>query len=145
MINARNLKDLQVDCEKAGFVFQNLLAWDKKNKTPNKYYMQQMEFILLLSKRPARNINDMGSSTLISVPNVRNKLHPTQKPILLLEHLIKNSSNEEDVVLDPFMGAGSTAVAAKNLKRKYIGTEIDENYFLISQERLKEKRTESLM
>lgn len=54
MVNARNLKELQTEAEKAGFVFQNLLVWDKGTATPNKYFMQGLEFILLLSKRAQR-------------------------------------------------------------------------------------------
>jgi DNA modification methylase len=78
MINGRNLKDLQIAAEDAGFVFQNLLVWHKTNtQTPNKYYMQCMEFILMLSKRPARNINNLGTKNLFSIPNiVGNKVHP---------------------------------------------------------------------
>ena len=50
MINSRNLKDLQMAAEKAGFKFQNLLVWRKNSSTPNKFYMQQLEFILMLRK-----------------------------------------------------------------------------------------------
>lgn len=139
MINARNLKDLQVECEKVGFEFQNLLVWHKTNtQTPNKYYMQNTEFILMLSKRPARNINNMGSKTVISIPNPKNKQHPTEKPVNLMKFLIENSTKENDIVLDPFMGSGSTAVAAKELNRKYIGTEIDGKYFKVYTKRLKQ-------
>lgn len=65
-----------------------------------------------------------------------NYLHPTQKPIKVLSHLIKIASNEGDTILDPFMGVGSTGVAALNLKRKFIGFEIEEKYFEASEERL---------
>lgn len=137
MVNARNLKDLQTEAEKVGFVFQNLLVWDKKNATPNKYYMQGLEFILMLSKRPARNINDMGSKNILTVPNIiGNKHHPTEKPIALMEQLIRNSTNEGDIVLDPFAGGGSTLIAAKRLNRRYIGFEIDKQYYDIAYNRL---------
>ena len=62
--------------------------------------------------------------------------HPTQKPILLLEDLIKTFSNENDLVVDLTMGSGSTGVAAKNLNRKFIGIELDENYFNIAKDRI---------
>lgn len=137
MINSRNLKELQIEAEKVGFVFQNLLFWNKGTATPNKYYMQQVENILMLSKRPARNINNMGATTLISIPNVRNKLHPTEKPVKLMELLIKNSSNINDIVLDPFMGSGSTINACINTKRQYIGFDIDKEYFDIVEDRIK--------
>lgn len=134
MINSRNIKELQTEAEKVGFAFQNLLVWDKSNMsgTPNKYYMQKCEFILMLSKRPARNINDMGTSNLLKCPNIIGKgedYHPTAKPVSLMEVLIRNSSNKGDIVLDPFCGGGSTLVAARNLARHYIGFEIDEQYY----------------
>ena len=62
--------------------------------------------------------------------------HPTQKPILLLEDLIKTFSNENDLVVDLTMGSGSTGVACKNLNRNFIGIEMDENYFKIANERI---------
>lgn len=66
----------------------------------------------------------------------RNKTHPTEKPIPLLEYLIRTFSNENDVVLDCCMGTGSTCVAAKNVDRKYIGFEIDESYYKIAKDRI---------
>jgi len=73
-------------------------------------------------------------------------LHPTQKPIELNEYLIKTYSNENETVLDFTMGAGACGVAAVNLNRNFIGFELDENYFKISEERIKraleEKRKE---
>ena len=64
--------------------------------------------------------------------------HPTQKPVLLLEDLIKTFSNENDLVVDLTMGSGSTGVACKNINRKFIGIEMDENYFSIASKRIKE-------
>ena len=63
-------------------------------------------------------------------------LHPTQKPVKLLEYLIKTYSNENDMVLDFTMGSGSTGVAAKNLNRRFIGIEKDVNYFNIASDRI---------
>lgn len=68
----------------------------------------------------------------------KNALHPTQKPVLLMEQLIEIFSNEGDVILDAFMGSGSTGVACQNTGREFIGIEIDEEYFRLSEERLKE-------
>jgi site-specific DNA-methyltransferase (adenine-specific) len=61
------------------------------------------------------------------------KLHPTQKPVALLEYLIKTYTNENDTVLDFTMGSGSTGVACKNLNRNFIGIEKDENYYNIAK------------
>ena len=63
-------------------------------------------------------------------------LHPTQKPVALLEYLIKTYTNEGDVVLDNCMGSGSTGVACVNTNRNFIGIELDENYFNIAKERI---------
>ena len=70
------------------------------------------------------------------VPNRNGKVHPTQKPIELLEWLIKTYSNENDLVLDNTMGSGSTGVACVNLNRNFIGIEMDETYFKISEQRI---------
>ena len=75
--------------------------------------------------------------TLVEFAKVRRgAVHPTQKPVDLMEYLIKTYSNEGDVVLDCFMGSGTTGVAAKNLNRDFIGIEMDENYFTIAKERI---------
>lgn len=66
------------------------------------------------------------------------RYHPTQKPVRLIERLITASSNEGMVVLDPFIGSGSTALACVNLNRNYIGIDVDEDYVKISEQRIKE-------
>jgi len=69
------------------------------------------------------------------------KLHPTQKPIALLEYLIRTYTNEAETVLDNCMGSGSTGVAAVNLKRRFIGIELDAKYFGIAERRITEADT----
>ena len=71
-----------------------------------------------------------------SNPSGKGQLHPTQKPVELLEYLIKTYTNENDLVLDNCMGSGSTGVACKNLNRNFIGIELDEKYFNIAKERI---------
>jgi DNA modification methylase len=66
----------------------------------------------------------------------KEQIHPTQKPIDLLEYLIKTYTNENEIVLDNCMGSGSTIIAAINTNRKYIGIEMDENYFNIAKDRI---------
>ena len=73
------------------------------------------------------------------------KLHPTQKPISLMEYLVKTYSDENDVVLDPCMGSGTTGVACKNTNRKFIGIERDEKYFDTAKERIATKYLENFM
>lgn len=67
----------------------------------------------------------------------RNTLHTTQKPIPLLEYLVKTYTNENEIVLDSFMGSGSTGVACVNTNRDFIGIELDEHYFKIAKERIR--------
>lgn len=78
--------------------------------------------------------------TIITVSNANKKggLHPTQKPVALMEYLIKTYTNEGETVLDFTMGSGTTGVACVNLNRNFIGIELDENYFKIAQTRIDE-------
>ena len=62
--------------------------------------------------------------------------HPAQKPVKLLEHIIKIASNEHDIVFDPFMGVGSTGAAALKSNRKFIGVEIEDIYYNAAKKRL---------
>ena len=78
--------------------------------------------------------------SIITVSNANKKggLHPTQKPVALMEYLVKTYTNQGDVVLDNCMGSGTTGVACKNLGRKFIGIEQDLNYFEIAKNRIKQ-------
>ena len=138
MINPRNLKDLWQAANDAGFAFQQLIVWDKGNTTPNKYYLNAYELILMLRKGKAKNINNMGTKNILRIANIIGcKEHPTEKPVELMQVLIENSSNVGDKVLDPFMGVGGVPLACKKTGRNYIGIELDEKYFLIAKERLR--------
>ena len=88
--------------------------------------------------------NLKNPSTILDFDTGRRQdlVHPTQKPIRLVEWLIKTYTNEEMIVLDNCMGSGTTCVSAKQLGRKYIGIELDENYFNIEKERI--SKTEPL-
>ena len=86
----------------------------------------------------AKLINDCGTSNFLQIKNVKDKVHPTQKPVSLMEILITNSSNENDIIMDCFMGSGSTGVACLESGRKFIGCEIDKKYYGVSVERIKE-------
>jgi len=72
-----------------------------------------------------------------------NKLHPTQKPIALMEYLIKTYTNEGETVLDFTMGSGTTGVACSNLNRKFIGIELDDKYFEIAKERIEKAQQQT--
>ncbi len=78
------------------------------------------------------------SVQVFSKDEQKSRLHPTQKPVKLMEYLIKTYTNENETVLDFTMGSGSTGVACVNTNRNFIGIEMDDNYFEIAQKRIKE-------
>ena len=149
LINMLNkFTDLRTDEEKAngikpyGFRFIKSLIWNKGNKIMGQYYMSQFEYILFFRKGKGIKINNCGTSDILSVPNVKNKgadgenLHDTEKPIELMKILIENSSQPQGVVLDPFMGVGSTGIACINTNRNFIGIELDKQYYDIAKKRI---------
>ena len=140
MINSSNLIELANEIEKAGFKIHNILTWKKNNCTPSQFYMKNCEFVIFCRKGKAKYINNIGDSkTVHEFNNISGKkVHPTEKPIELMKFYIENSSEENDTVLDPFMGSGSTGVACVNTFRNFIGFEIDENYFNIASKRIEE-------
>ena len=138
--NDKNMQEILNESTKVGFRESNILVWIKNNACPNRYYMKNCEFIIFLYKGKAKPINNMGDKAAIEAQNIngKDKFHPTQKPIELLERFIANSTNQNDIILDPFMGSGSTGIAAKNLNRNFIGIELDEDYFEIAKSRIDE-------
>jgi site-specific DNA-methyltransferase (adenine-specific) len=121
---------------------------DEKNKRKNKPRVNAGQ---LYGGNPERFFvtDSVGESdkkyptTIRFYNSVRNGLHPTQKPVALLEYLIKTYTNEGETVLDNCMGSGSTGVACVNTKRRFIGIEKDEKYFEITTRRLAEAHQES--
>ncbi|MEN8887125.1 MAG: site-specific DNA-methyltransferase, partial [Winogradskyella sp.] len=79
-------------------------------------------------------------SNILKYKKDYNGYHPTQKPVLLLEDLIKTFSNENDLVVDLTMGSGSTMVACQNTNRNGIGIEMDDNYFNIAKKRIEDNK-----
>lgn len=148
MTNHLNLIHMLNTFTTNGFHFIKSLIWDKGNKIMGQYYMSQFEYILFFRKGRGIKINNCGTSDIISVPNKKQKgkdgknLHDTEKPVGLMDVLIGNSSKEDGLVLDPFMGIGATGVSAIGLKRNFIGIEIDEDYFKITNERIDERLKE---
>jgi len=136
MCNDRNLKELLIESENAGFKLLNILVWKKKRHSPNRYYLKNAEFIVFLRKGKAKNINNMGTFQCLEIDNVENKLHPSEKPVKLMEIFICNSSKSGDTVLDPFMGSGTVAISAINTGRKYIGFEINKEYYEVAKHRI---------
>ncbi|MEP4195924.1 MAG: site-specific DNA-methyltransferase [Aliishimia sp.] len=126
----------------AGFKFHNLLAWDKGAPTPNRWYMKNLEFTLCCWKGKARAITDAGSKQLWACNRPKLGLQPTEKPVSLMAHYIRNSSDFGDVVIDPFCGSGSTLLAAASEGRRSIGIEIERMYFEAAKTRLEQAQSE---
>ncbi len=152
MCNNKNLSDYMITAKECGFHLVKTLVWAKDNKIMSQAYMSQTEFILFLRKGSFVKINNCGTSDLLQIPNKKTKdengenIHDTEKPVELMKILIENSSKEDEIVFEPFMGVGATCIASLLSNRKYIGVELYENYFKISEERIKkaleEKRKE---
>tara|TARA_R110002012_G_C11433284_1_gene589685 strand:+ start:77 stop:733 length:657 start_codon:yes stop_codon:yes gene_type:complete len=122
------------------FTIKNILVWEKNNTSMGDLsadFAPKVEFIIFLQKG-RKLINGDRSPNIFKFARTQNKYHPTEKPIMLMEHLIKKFSNENDVVLDPFMGSGTTAIASRNLNRKFIGIELDKKYFDTVNHRLED-------
>ncbi len=144
MCNDRNLREVLNVAHNSKFKLLNILTWKKTKHNPNRYYLKNSEFIVMLRKGKAVNINNMGTFQVLEVPNVDKKLHPSDKPVDLMKILVANSSKNGETVLDPFMGAGSVGVACDEIgNRKFIGIELDEKYFSIAKERI-EKSVEDI-
>ena len=147
MCNNLNLPHFFDVISKSQFIFVKLLVWDKKTKICGRYYMGQIEHIFMLRKGKDKPINNCGTSDLLSFANKRDKkndgnnIHDSQKPTGLMATLINNSCNIDEIVLDPFMGSGTTAIAARQIGRKYIGFEISQQYVDLANKRLQETKT----
>ena len=139
MTNVLNLSKIIQEAEKVGFYLHNILVWEKNNISTNRWYMKNCEFVLFFKKGKAKTINNPSSKMVHKFNNpTGKKLHPTEKPVELMEMYVLNSSNEGDLVLDPFMGSGSTALACLKNSRDFIGIEIDSNYYNIAKQRIEE-------
>lgn len=123
----------------------NILSWHKTNPVPacgNKY-LTDTEFILFFREKGIKVYGSFDTkrtwyATPLNQSDKKKYGHPTVKPLSILENLVVNSSKEEGIVLDCFMGSGSTGVACLNTNRKFIGIELDEGYFNIAQNRIEE-------
>ena len=107
------------------FKLKNIIVWVKNNHGSGDLqagYAPKYELILYGNKGRRKFENG-------------NNLHDTEKPIGLMKVLIENSSKEQDIVLDPFMGIGSTCLACKELNRRFIGCELDDKYFEVAKSR----------
>jgi site-specific DNA-methyltransferase (adenine-specific) len=151
-----NIYSIGLALEQEGFRILNNITWQKLNPPPNiscRYFVHSTETILWAKKdmknsRHTFNYDlmkqlngnkqdkDVWASALIKKNEKMHGKHPTQKPIWLLEKIILASTNENDLVLDPFSGSGTTGVAALKNNRKYIGIDSVEEYLKLSIKRI---------
>lgn len=111
---------------------------EKTNPSPmngDKIWLSGFE-CCVYGKLPKATFNEHCRNTIWRAPCERGKIHPTQKPLSVFEYLVKTSSNPQDMVLDPFMGSGTTGVACKNLNRQFIGIERDKDFFEAAKNRI---------
>lgn len=126
-----------------GFVVKELLIWRKPNPMPrnrDRLYVTSVEVALWAVKGKGWTFNrsrDTYENAIFESPTVnhRQRFHPTQKPLKVIEEILAIHSNEGDVILDPFMGSGTTAVACVKNNRNYIGFELDEDFANIARQR----------
>jgi site-specific DNA-methyltransferase (adenine-specific) len=109
---------------------------NKRNNNPKNKYQTGTKGRAILQRQNIGNNDYVYPKSIQKFTRGKRGLHPTQKPVALMEYLIKTYTNENDTVLDFTMGSGTTGVACKNLNRKFIGIEKDINYFNIAKNRI---------
>lgn len=120
-----------------------LCIWEKTNPSPmngDKIWLSGIE-CCVFGRFPNATFNEHCKNTVFRYPCGRNKLHPTQKPLELIEKLVLASSNEGDTVLDPCMDSGTTGVACKKNNRNFIGIEMDGEFYNIASRRIEVRRS----
>lgn len=113
-------------------------VWEKSNPSPmngTRLWVSGLEFCVFARKANA-TFNERCQKALWRAPSGQAKVHPTQKPVALMERLVLASTNPGDTVLDNTMGSGTTGVACRNTGRKFIGIELDPEYFALARERI---------
>lgn len=139
------LKDI---LEQNGLIFKDKIIWKKTNPMPrnrDRRYVCNIEmaswYIKPKEKWTFNRQNEKYEGCVLEYPSESGvnfkRYHPTQKNLKMIEYLIKIHTNENDLVLDPFMGSGTTGVACMNTGRRFIGIENIKNYFDIAEERIK--------
>ena len=137
--------------EKYGFYYKTTGIWHKLNPMPrnmNLHFVNSTEcWIYFTYKKRTGTFNNDGAvihdfvETSLTTGNEKKYgKHPTQKPVQLMKHFVSLLSNTDDMVLDPFMGSGSSGVASKLLGRRFIGVEINPTYFEIAKKRIEETK-----
>ena len=144
----KNMSYIVEELERNGFVIKDLIRWKKTNAMPrnrDRRFITDYEVAVWAVKKGGKWTFNRLSDTY-EIPEITGGLtpksekynggHKTQKPVYVMEWLLKRLTEVDDIILDPFMGSGSTGVACLNTNRRFIGMELDENYFNIAEERI---------
>lgn len=151
-----NVYSIGVALEQEGFKILNNITWQKTNPPPNlgcRCFTHSTETILWAKKNEkkakhvfnyklmkerngGKQMKDVWIGSLTRPTEKKEGKHPTQKPEYILENIILASTNENDIILDPFCGSGTTGVVSKRYNRRFIGIDNMEEYLLISKKRL---------
>ena len=151
-----NIYSIGMALEQEGFKIINNITWKKLNPPPNiscRYFVHSTETILWAKKdiknakhkfnyslmrelNSGKQMQDVWESSLTKPSEKKYGKHPTQKPMEILEKIILSSTDEGDLILDPFNGSGTTGIVANKLNRKYIGIDLEKKYLDITIKRL---------
>jgi site-specific DNA-methyltransferase (adenine-specific) len=137
--DAETMFDAKPKAEQAGFKFWKPLVWDKRTIGMGYHYRARYELILFFEKGK-RRLNDLGIADIIVEPRIH-RGYPAEKPWKVSKVLIEQSSKPGEVVADPFMGSGSVGVAALELGRRFIGTDLNPAAVRLTADRLKKYGT----
>ncbi|WP_334130189.1 DNA-methyltransferase [Sneathiella sp.] len=136
MADDKNITRAANAAEAARLKHHRHLVWHKTSGTPNRWYMKSAEFALYLYAGSPRTVNDCGMGQVFVCPPGTDTGHPTEKPIRLMQAWIEQSSNPGDLIIDPFMGSGTTGIAALRAGRRFIGIEIDPKWHDVARKRI---------
>jgi DNA modification methylase len=127
----------------------DILCYHKLNPIPttNNKYLSDTEYIIFMRDQGAYLGGDYSSKKKYFLQNNSKSdfEHPTVKPLNIIRTLILNSSKEDDIVFDPFMGSGTTAIACIKEKRNFLGSEINKDYFSVLTNRIKKEQSQTLL
>lgn len=115
------------------------IIWEKTNPSPmnGQYvYLSGVELAVWFKKSGYKTFNAHCKNTVLRHPNGKHDIHPTQKNLALFEELIKDNTNRDDLVLDPCIGSGTTAIACINTNRNFLGFELDAEYCSKAKQRI---------
>ena len=143
----KNVGEIAKYCESIGLTIKDMLRWKKSNPMPrnrDRRYVTDFECAIWLTNKDAKWTFNRLSDTYqrpefnYGVVNGKEKVHPTQKPVQMLEEILLIHSNKNDIVYDGFMGSGSTGIACLNCNRRFIGVEKETKYYNLAVKRIQE-------